>query len=305
MERDLSWPDGEGAQMGVSQMRDAAHGAMADMFEPLWLIDPTRYASVAECATAFGVTGAKFESLPNLYLHYAPAMREWGPRLLPAKEATIELALQEAVDRLSASLLITPDGRDAVTRHLTQLLKLPQPDGTRLLFRFQDPLVTAHLLPLLAREQQSALLGPTHSWWVSDECGGVVSVHRTGLTNATRQLALTRHQIEALDARLLPATVISQINEVDTTLLANRDRCAQWCDVRARLQRARSHGLVAPQDFSLFVILSLQLPDDFDQVGPVARALVRAKAAGIGFSKAIEQVPVEEWREWDEVLDER
>lgn len=304
MERDLSWPHGDGAQMGVSQMRDAVDGAMADMFEPLWLIDPTRYASVAECATAFGVTGAKFESLPNLYLQYAPAMREWGPRLLPAKEAPIELALQQAVDRLSASLLIAPDATDAVARHLTQLLKLPQPDGTRLLFRFQDPLVMAQLLPLLGLEQQSALLGPTRSWWVSDECGGVVSVHQSRLT-ITRQLVLTRHQMEALDARLLPATVIAQVHEVDTTLLANRDRCAQWCHVRARLQRARSHGLVAPQDLSLFVILSLQLPDDFDQMGPVARALVRAKAAGIGFSKAIEQVPVEEWREWDEVLDER
>lgn len=305
MERNLSGAHGDGAQRGVSQMRNAVDEALADMFEPLWLIDPTRYTSVAECAPAFGVTGAKFDSLPNLYLHYAPALREWGPRLLPAKEARIELALQEAVERLSASLLITPHGIDAVTRHLTQLLKLPQPDGTRLLFRFQDPLVIAHLLPLLVRDQQPALLGPIRSWWVLDECGSIVSAQHGGVANATRKLALTRNQMEALDATLLPAAVIAQVNEVETTLLANRDRCAQWHDVRARLQRARAHGLVAPQDLSLFVILSLQLPDDFDQTGPVARALAKAKASGIGFSKAVEQVPVEEWREWDEVLDER
>lgn len=305
MECELNRLVGDGAQVGMVQMRDAVVGAQAHVLEPLWLIDPTRYASVAECATAFGVNAPTFDRLANLYHHYAPALREWGPRLLPAKDGPVDLALQQAFERLSASLLVTPHATDAVARHLTRLLKLRQPDGTRLLFRFQDPLVMAHLLPLLAREQQSALLGPIHSWWVADECGAVVSVHQNGLASATRQLALTPHQMETLDTRLLPATVITQVNEVETTLLANRDRCAKWRDVRARLQRARTHGLAAPQDLSLFVILSLQLPDDFDQVGPVARALGRAKAAGIGFSKAIEQVPVEEWREWDEVLDER
>lgn len=305
MECELSQPGSNGAHSGISRMRNVLKGAIGNALEPLWLIDPARYGSVSECAAAFGVPAKKFESLANLYDRYGHGLRDWGPRLLPAKVAHVEFALQEAFDALSASLLITSHASDVVARHLAQLVKLPQPDGTRLLFRFQDPLVMAHLLPLLVRGQQPALLGPIQSWWVLDECGSIVSAQNGGVGNATRPLALTRNQMEALDATLLPAKVIAQVNEVETTLLANRDRCAQWHDVRARLQRARAHGLVASQDLSLFVILSLQLPDDFDQAGPVARALAQVKATGIGFSTAVEQVPVEEWREWDEVLDER
>lgn len=292
-------------RMGSAKLRDVLDASLAGGLEPVWLIDPTRYPTVADCANALGMTVGHFDGLTNLYSHYTPTLREWGPRLLPANDAPIELVMMQAAEALAASLLVAPHARDVVAAHLAGLAKLPQSDGSRLLFRFQDPLVMANLMPLLTEAQQSALLGPIQSWWAFDECSGLVSIRRTAQARATQLLSISQRQMEALDARLLPATVITQVNEVDTTLLAGMDRCGQWCDVRERLRQARSHGLAVTQDLSLFVILSLQLPSDFDRVGPVARALDRAKETGVGFSSAVAQVPVEEWREWDEVLDER
>ena len=305
MECGLEKLDDQRMQLGMVRMRGMLDASLADGLEPVWLIDPTRYPTVAECAKWLGMTLEAFEALTNLYAHYAPSLREWGPRLLPASDAAVEPVLKQAVEVLAASLLVAHRPLDLVAAHLSRLIKLPQPDGSRLLFRFQDPLVMANLMPLLDQRQQRALLGPLQGWWVVDECGGLVSAQRAGDASTTQLFALSKPQLDALDARLLPATVIAQVNEVESTLMAGLDRCAQWCEVRARLERARNHGLVAAQDLSLFVILSLQLPDDFDRVGPVARALERAKETGMGFSRAVEQVPVEEWREWDEVLDER
>lgn len=292
-----------GTQPSLGGIRQVLESSLAGGCHAVWLIDPTRYETVSQCAAAFGITDEKFGELRNLYSRYVPSLRAWGPRLLPASHASIDLASRQASENMSASLLTTAVPLDSLARHLESLIKLPLHDGSRGLFRFQDGVVMANFVPLLTPGQQGALLGPLLGWWVLDQCGGVVSVQRKERTVSRGTLTLTRRQLEMLDERLLPATVIAQINEVETTLLAGLDGCAKWCDVRARLERARSHGLTVPPDLSLFVILSLQMPADFDRVGPVARALRRAQETGIGFARALEQVPVQEWREWDELLD--
>lgn len=292
-----------GTQSGLLRIRHVLDSSLADGINAVWLVDPTRYETVSHCAQAFGTTDEKFDELTNLYSHYAPSLRAWGPRLLPASDAPVDLVSRQASENLSASLLTTAGPLESLAIHLGSLIKLPQHDGSRALFRFQDALVMANLVPLLTPGQQCALLGPLLGWWVFDQCGAVVSVIRKERADPRSTLTLTKRQMELLDERLLPATVIAQVNEVETTLLAGRDRCAKWCDVRTRLERARSHGLAVSSDLSLFVILSLELPVDFDRVGPVARALRRVKETGVGFAKAVEQVPVQEWREWDELLD--
>lgn len=272
----------------------------------LWLVDPTCYASTTDCAAAFGLGPEQFHELPNLYAHYTPELRQWGPRLLdtPPDSATWSMCETEAVATHSASLLISRVEAERVIAHLKALIKLAQPDGGRLLFRFQDPVVIAHLLPLLDQAQVHRLLGPLQKWRVYDVCGvPVVGERRRGAPTVVGPLTLTNRQMDSLSDRLLPATIISQANSVDSTLLGGMTKCEQWALLRSRMDRARFHGLRAEDDLSLYCLLSLQLPEDFDVNGPVAKALDRCRREGIGFVAAIDDVPVAEWREWDEVLD--
>ena len=272
----------------------------------LWLVDPTPYASTTDCAAAFGVGLEQFNELPNLYAHYTPELRLWGPRLLhtPPDSATWAMCQREAVASHSASLFICRNEIERVIAHLRALIKLPQPDGSRLLFRFQDPVVIAHLLPLLDQGQVNRLLGPIEKWLVYDVCGQpVVGECRRGNRAVAGPLRLTDRQMGSLADRLLPASIISQANSVDSTLLGELTKCEQWTLLRGRVDRAKRQGLSADDDISLYCLLSLQLPEGFDVSGPVARALDRCRSEGIGFGTAIDDVPAAEWREWDEVLD--
>ena len=160
MECGLERSDDQRMQLGMVRMRGMLDASLAEGLERVWLIDPTRYPTVAECAKSLGMPVEAFDALTNLYTHYAPSLREWGPRLLPASDAAVEPVLEQAVEVLAASLLVAHRPLDLVAAHLSRLIKLPQLDGSRLLFRFQDPLVMANLMPLLDQRQQRALLGP-------------------------------------------------------------------------------------------------------------------------------------------------
>lgn len=271
------------------------------------LIDPSRYRHIDECLQALGMEASKFAALPNLYAKYAKSIRELGPRLLDLPDGVVPMALlEEMLHRQSASILIVPDDHVGLDTHLISLIRMPQPGGGNLLFRFQDVVVLTALAPLLGPRQRQALLGPALKWLAVDLChhGIVINRQEHDTQQAPPPLRLEQGQVDALGEALVPLTIIHQANETDTTLLAGMTKCEQVRLIRGRLQRARAQGLSREDDLALYCVLSLQLPADFDTRGPVAEALHDAQARGIGFGEAIDEVPVERWREWDEVLDE-
>lgn len=271
------------------------------------LVDPSRYPDVEACAEVLGMDPHQFGALPNLYAKYAPSLRRTGPRLWSAsmEDPRWPSVFRAAFEHQAASFLIVPAGAGSLEEHLASLIRMPQPDGSNLLFRFQDVVVLAALAPLLRDGQRDALLGPASHWRLADLCHKAVSIERPPGRHRARPsaLQLDQPQIGALGEALVPLTIIFQANETDTTLLAGLDKCGQVRLVRERMRDARKHGLSREDDISLYCVLSLQLPQGFDHDGPVAEALKEARERRVGFGEAIDDVPVERWRDWDEVLD--
>lgn len=270
------------------------------------LIDPSRYRNIDDCVRATGMEAAQFTALPNLYAKYAKSIRELGPRLLDLPDGVVPMPLlKQMLDKQAASILVLSDESGGLDVHLMSLIRMPQPDGGNLLFRFQDVVVLTALAPLLSPLQRQALLGPASKWLAVDFCHHPVVIDRGDHTmqHPSPPLRLDQHQIDALGEALRPLGIIHQANETDTTLLAGMTKCAQVGLIRDRVSRARARGLSRDEDLSLYCLLSLQLPAGFDSRGPVAEALQDAQARGIGFGEAIDEIPVERWREWDEVLD--
>ncbi|TWI04765.1 uncharacterized protein DUF4123 [Luteimonas cucumeris] len=272
------------------------------------LIDPSRYASAEQCAEALGFSHEAFEQLPNLYYDLSPELKALGPRLFMARldDKRWHPLCTEAAEKQVCSFLLVPEDHTNPSNHLRRLIMLRQPDGSQLLFRFQDTVVMSALMPLLTPAQIDCALGPVSNWMAIDVCSRPVQLARTRHERRRiPRLTLTTDQIDALDDALTPGTIIAQANETDSTLLAGLSRCEQWRKVRERQHRARRHGLCSREDIALYCVLSLQLPEGFDQQGPVARALERSGKSQISFADAIDDTPITEWREWDEVIDAR
>lgn len=271
------------------------------------ILDPTRYADPEACAIAMGFDAAGFASLPNLHTRFSHGMQTKGPRLFdaPADDVHWPAIHREALRTQAVTFLRVTHG-SLLASHLSGLSTLRQPDDTVVLFRYQDTIVLSALLPLLTPPQAAALLGPATGWMVTDVCGHPISITRSSDARpSTQALALDSSQIVALDQALSPGTIIAQANETDTTLLADMTRCQQWRTVQLAQERARGHDLSTPEDIALYCVLSLQLPEGFDEHGPVADALSRHRVTKMGFGKAIDDVPVDAWRAWDKVLDKQ
>lgn len=269
------------------------------------LIDPSRYPDTDACRQALGFGEESFAALPNLYAKYSASVRAKGPRLFtaPLEAPGWERIFSEAFHRQAASFLVMLQS-EGLLEHLLQRVRMPQPAGGNALFRFQDVVVLSTLSPLLRPAQKRALLGPASQWLMIDLCSNPVAIESPGAgVSSPPALKLDQQQLEALDLALVPLTIIFQANETDSTLLADMDKCAQVDLIRRRMHHAQMHGLSREEDVGLYCVLSLQLPEGFDQVGPVAEALKRSRAHGTGFSEEIDRVPVERWRELDEVLD--
>lgn len=255
---------------------------------------------------ALGIATDAFDALPNLYAKYGRSIREVGPRLWSASwsDPGWDGLFDEAFERQAASFLVVPQESASLESHLLGLVRMPQPDGGSLLFRFQDVVVLTALAPLLAPEQRHALLGPALCWLAVDLCHGAVSIERPRRdARRVSSLHLEQVQIDALGKALVPLTIIYQANETDTTLLAGMSKCEQVKLIVSRMKHAERQGLARDEDVALYCVLSLQLPEGFDKTGPVAEALQDARDRGISFGEAIDDVPVDRWREWDEELD--
>lgn len=269
------------------------------------IVDPTRHGGPAETARALELAPEDFERLPNLHDAFAPAHRADGPRWIDPDESQLSRLAELAVARQGVHFLATSAPLSAVPAHLRSLVKLEQHDGSKLLFRWQDSFVLAALAPLLSDAQGRAFLGPVEQWLSLDACRNEVRLERPPGSTVPAPVRLEPAQLERLSRAMLPFTVIGQADEVDSTLLGGLDECARLGRIEPLLKRAERHGLDEEEDLSLYAVLALQLPPDFDQSGPVARALERARSGEVGFGEAIDQVPIEEWRAWDEDLEQR
>lgn len=268
------------------------------------VIDPSRYEDQEECLKALGLSAEDFEALPNLYEKYAVSIRDRGPRIFSASMESTQWQgiFAQAYQQQAASFLVA-SSLVAVHAHLKSLVRLQMPDGGNSLFRFQDVIVLSALAPVLDDRQRWAMLGPARHWVTVDVCGYPHVIGRPERLIRPEKLELTAYQLKVLDDALAPFTVIYQANETDGALLQGLDQCARVRLVRARMQRARRHGLRRDEDIALYCVLSLQLPRGFDRVGPVADAIRDAQRNGTGFGEEIDRVPVQRWREWDEQLD--
>lgn len=268
------------------------------------LVDPSRYATPDACARALGLKSCEFEALPNLYAKYAISIRERGPRLWELAESNWDRACEESLGRQALSFLVVPRTDQGLEDHLSGLIRMPHPDGSNVLFRFQDVTVLGSLAPLLSSIQRRALLGPARHWLMADVCRRPVRIDAPGLpAQAVPALRLNQAQMTALGEALLPLAIIFQANETDRSLLANLDKCEQVELIRERMRRARGHDLTREDDIALYCVLSLQLAEGFDQDGPVADALHASRTHGISFGEAIDEVPVDRWRTFDDVLE--
>ncbi|MGY0611844.1 DUF4123 domain-containing protein [Luteimonas sp. A501] len=272
------------------------------------MIDPSRYTSIVACAEKIGLSIADFEHLQNLYRKYAKSISEFGPRLLRAdmKSDAWKRLYQEAFDHQAASFIVSPEHASGLEEHLLGIVRMPQPDGGNLLFRFQDVVVLSGLASILRPAQERSLLGPASHWMFVDVCATPIMIESEPRSNPGKTaLRLDQPQLDTLANALAPMTLIFQVNETDSSLLAGMSKCEQVRLIRARMHRARRHDLRRADDIALYCVLSLQLPSDFDRTGPVADALYRARKNGAGFGEEIDQVPLQQWRDWDEVLDRR
>ncbi|MGH8084516.1 MAG: DUF4123 domain-containing protein [Lysobacter sp.] len=270
------------------------------------LIDLARFADLADCAKVVAMDASAFTRLPNVYEGFTSALESRGPRLFtaplrdPAWRHVCELTIRQG----TASFIFHDQSPDSFKTHLASLAKASQPDGSKRLFRFQDSIVLSSLGPLLTRQQIRSMVGPAKCWLVLDVCGHPVRLEREGdISPVNPPLRLSQQQVSELELRLRPAGIIAQVNEVDTALLHGKTRCEQWRVVRAAMHQAVQHDLSTKDDIAFFSVLSLQLPAGFDHQGPVAKALQRSRQENISFGQAIDQVPTEEWRAWDEHLD--
>lgn len=256
--------------------------------------------SEAEIAQALGLKDGTLADAINVYADFSAAFRRQGPRLIRLSSNELQTVGRAMRDGREVTVLcLAAEAMQLLALHLKRLVRQTQPDGGRLLFRFQDRLVLSNLLPLLREDQLLSLLGPAHSWAVMDACGTLHVASRMQPNAAVKfgELGLDAAQLETLSRELHPGTVILQADEVDSTLLAGRSRCEQWQLVRERSGRARERGLLTDEDVALYVVLSLQLPDLFDRSGPIAEALDRSRAQRTSFGDEVDAIESEEWEQ--------
>ncbi|WP_242629045.1 DUF4123 domain-containing protein [Xanthomonas oryzae] len=283
------------------------HWVMSHVGEEKYLIallDPTRYEDIDTCVAALGFSQQEFEALPNLYEKYALTIRTHGPRVFSARvQSPLWPSIFEQAYACQAASFLVADAREGLLDHLLSLTRLKQPDGSSLLFRFQDVTVLSALAPVLDEIQRAAMVGPASGWFMSDVCATPHLIEPSTSRRQRPRLELTKAQLARLGDALAPFTIIYQANETNTSLLQHLDQCARVRLIRARMHRARRQGLRREDDIALYCVLSLQLPPGFDRHSPVGDALEAARRNGTSFGREIDRIPVSRWREWDQELD--
>lgn len=152
-------------------------------------------------------------------------------------------------------------------------------------------------MPLLKSAQASNMLGEAIAWFAPKVCGQVNGWQYTQTPEKIKieVLRLQEKQMIALDDALFVNTVEQQTLEADSSLLQGKNSCEIYTLLNQKISQGKAKGLNSHNDLSLFVILSLQIPQVFESKSPISQALVKTVKEKITFAKALEQVPSKEW----------
>lgn len=116
---------------------------------------------------------------PGLLAEQCPKLIQLRPQAVAVLRTSIESALseqqyvqQEATDGFAVGAwLLSSSSHDKVSRHLENVMCLPQPGSGRRYFRWADRRVMEWMWPELTDAQCASLLGPIHSWTSIDRRG--------------------------------------------------------------------------------------------------------------------------------------
>lgn len=221
-----------------------------------------------------------------------------GPRLIELQTSSdaIFAACSVAFKSFNLSLIVSADESKLIT-HLRHLREFELPDGSPALFRYQDTRVATALMPLLKSAQASNMLGEAIAWFSPGVCGQAYGWQYIQAPDKVKieVLRLQEKQMAALDDALFVNTVEQQTLETDSSLLQGKNACEIYTLLNQRISQGKAKGLNSHSDLSLFAILSLQLPQEFESKAPVSQSLIKTVKEKITFAKALEQVPSKEW----------
>lgn len=225
-----------------------------------------------------------------------------GVRLvsLQINPQAIAAACRAAFNSSGLSLLASTS-QAALDKHLRELREVHLPDGSSVLFRYQDTRVTTALMPLLTPQQAICLLGAANAWFVPHVCGQAYGWQYAQETTNTKSapLTLTPAQLAALDDELFVNTVEKQANETDMSLLAGNTPCAIAILLKQRIQQALDIGLKHKPDLSLLAVLSLQMPQGFAKKPPFAQAIEDAVKQKSTLAEALDKITPSQWQAFE------
>ena len=165
------WPQGEKPTLGVWAILDCAR-------------DPKIYLALLESRLEFRCLYSG--TLPRALEMVAPHLVE----LSPANRLTrhwLDIGWGQ-----SWGVFLKIHDAANLRHHLRKFLKVHDPLGRSLLFRYYDPRVLRAFLPMAEPQQRQALFGPIDAWLAEDGAAGLVEFKhhsRTGLT--ARALPIT------------------------------------------------------------------------------------------------------------------
>jgi Domain of unknown function (DUF4123) len=269
------------------------------------LIDMSAFASLEDAASSIGAITAPVKSWVNLYADMdGLELASQGPhlaRLLDDPQAYEGFSLSAKLAR-SISFLWLHEKSMNMTTHLLALREVALPDGSTALFRFQDPRVIAALMPLLDVAQRVALMGPAQRWVCTDSCGQRHGIVRPEVAKKANAFRPTAKQLAAVDEALLPYEVLAQTREADSAALARLNECQQLTSARDHIAQARSRGLNAHGDLSLYCVLAFQLPVGFADESPFNEAIAEARSGKFTFSQGLAHADPRNWEKWNDLL---
>jgi Domain of unknown function (DUF4123) len=284
-----------------------AKNASSPSASPTWfaLLDVAAFKSADKAVASIASIAQPPTKWINLYADMdGLQLQVEGPRLVPLLELntkvlgfTLNAELARGVSFVQ--IAVSPGELEA---HLLELREVKLPDGSGALFRFQDPRVMAALMPILQPKQQSALLGPITNWRCLDPCGRMFFATQNPETKSSGAFALNKAQLASVDQALLPYEVLAQTREADSAVLLKLNPCQQLETSRFHVSNARTYGLRADSDVSLYCVLAFQLPEGFADQTPFSTAIEQAQSGRQTFSQGLDRADPREWKKWNDLL---
>jgi len=220
----------------------------------------------------------------------ADAVGETGPRDIPWQ---------------AASVLVSPLTLAQLAAHLAPMVdvQLEQMESA-MLMRFFDPRVLPFWLEMLPAAHRAYLAqGVRH--WIHLDTGLQIRTAEIAAPANVKQAAefplqLSQAQEDDLLAACYPYTMIERLRAEKPALLASLPAAQHYGFVRDQLARCQAHGAESAAALLIYCELALRYGPRFDE-HPAMAAVFDAVAQGQDFPQALGLVPVESWRQMQEV----